>query len=260
MLLTDPAHALLAFDFDGTLAPITGDPDAAFAHPEAVPLLARLGRLVGGLAVITGRPVEQLLRLAPVEGVAGLDRLVVLGQYGVERWDAASGKQAAPPPPSGVAAVRAELPGLLHSLGHPDAHVEDKGRALAVHVRRALRPQQAYAELLSPLRRLAAAHGLMVEEGKAVLELRAPGNDKGAALVALVRDLGVRCVVFCGDDLGDVPAFEAVATLRAGGLYGLTVCSASGEQPRLAEVADVVVDGPDGLMAWLRELAESLGG
>ena len=55
-LLAAPGRALIGTDFDGTLAPIVPDPRAARALPGAVPALARLARVVGTIAVITGRP------------------------------------------------------------------------------------------------------------------------------------------------------------------------------------------------------------
>jgi trehalose 6-phosphate phosphatase len=38
------------------------------------------------------------------------------------------------------------------------------------------------------------------------------------------------------------------------------VCSASNEEEALAELSDVIVDGPAGLAAWLTEFAERLEG
>ena len=64
--------------------------------------------------------------------------------------------------------------------------------------------------------------------------------------------------MFCGDDLGDVEAFKAVEELRGQGLPGLLVCSASDEQNALADLADVVVDGPAGVLDLLRELAADI--
>ncbi|WP_246210675.1 hypothetical protein [Nocardioides piscis] len=71
----------------------------------------------------------------------------------------------------------------------------------------------------------------------------------------LVREQQAGGVFFAGDDLGDVPAFEAVAELREQGLAALLVCAASTEQEALLPLADVVVDGPDGVLALLRTLA-----
>ena len=62
-LLARPGQALLATDFDGTLAPIVADPRAARPLPGAVPALRRLARAVGTVAVITGRPAAEAVGL-----------------------------------------------------------------------------------------------------------------------------------------------------------------------------------------------------
>jgi len=258
-LVSDPGRALLAFDFDGTLSPIVDDPAQAYAHPGAVPVLSRLGPVVGTLAVVTGRPVEAVLRLAGVKDVAALSSLVVLGQYGVERWDGASGQVVAPPPPPGVARVRDALPALLAELGLSAARIEDKGRAVAVHVRALPDASDALERLRAPVERLAAAHGLAVEPGRLVLEVRGPGMDKGQALRTLVESRDADCVVYAGDDLGDLAAYDAVDALREEGRAGLLLCSGSTEQDALTSRADVVVAGSDGLVAWLEDLAVQLG-
>ena len=257
-LIADPGRALLGFDFDGTLSPIVDDPEQAYAHPGVVPVLSRLGPVVGTLAVVTGRPVEAVLRLTGVAGVPGLSSLVVLGQYGVERWEAASGDVVAPPPPPGVARVRATLPALLAALELADARVEDKGRAVAVHVRGLPDAAEALARLREPVERLAAAHGLVVEPGRLVLEVRGSGMDKGQALRSLVDERGAECVVYAGDDLGDLAAYDAVDAMREEGRAGLLIWSASTEQDALTGRADVVVPGPEGTVSWLESLAVQL--
>ncbi|MGW5617959.1 trehalose-phosphatase [Streptomyces sp. NPDC003877] len=255
-LLADPGTALVALDFDGTLAPIVADPALARAHAQAVPALAALAPKVAAVAVITGRPAEVAVRNGAFADVPGLERLVVLGHYGAERWDARSGEVRTPEPHPGVAAARAELPGLLDGTG---TWVEDKGRAVAVHTRRAPDPQAAFDALRAPLTVLAQRHGLVVEPGRMVLELRPPGVDKGVALRALAREIGAGSVLYAGDDLGDLPAYSAVDALRADGTPGLLVCSGSDEVTELRERADVVVDGPEGVVRLLRELADRIG-
>ncbi|MCX5082478.1 trehalose-phosphatase [Streptomyces sp. NPDC056121] len=258
-LLSDPARAVIALDFDGTLAPIVPDPEQARAHPGAVHALAALAPQVASVAVITGRPAGVAVRHGGFAGVPGLQHLVVLGHYGAERWDAVTGTVHAPAPHPGVAAVRAELPGVLESVGAwRGTWIEEKGRAVAVHTRRAADPQAAFEALRAPLSDLAARHGLIVEPGRLVLELRPPGMDKGAALSAYVREVGATSVLYGGDDLGDLPAFAAVDELRKDGVPGLLVCSGSSEVTELAERADVVVDGPEGVVGLLSGLAGAI--
>ncbi|WP_411151377.1 trehalose-phosphatase [Streptomyces sp. A30] len=259
-LLAQPGRAVVAVDFDGTLAPIVADPDQARAHPAAVPALAALAPKVAAVAVVTGRPAAVAVRNGGFAGVPGLEHLVVLGHYGAERWDARTGTVSAPAPHPGVAAALAELPGVLDGAGvGQGAWVEEKGRAVAVHTRRAADPQAAFEVLRDPLTELATRHGLIVEPGRLVLELRPPGMDKGVALLEYVREIDATSVLYAGDDLGDLPAFAAVEKLRTEGTPGLLVCSGSDEVTELRERADLVVDGPEGVVRLLRRLADQLG-
>lgn len=97
-----------------------------------------------------------------------------------------------------------------------------------------------------------------MEPGRLVLELRPPGMDKGVALLEYVRETGASAVLYAGDDLGDLPAFAAVDKLRSDGVPGLLVCSGSDEVTELRERADVVVDGPEGVVRLLRALADRI--
>jgi trehalose 6-phosphate phosphatase len=253
-LLGDPGRALVALDFDGTLSPIVDDPAAARAHAGAVDALCRLAPLLGTVAVITGRPALAAVQLGGLGRVPGL---IVLGHYGRQRWQA--GRLTSPPAPPGVAVARERLPAVLAKAGAPEGTwTEDKGDALAVHTRRAADPGEALERVRGPLADLAARTGLTVEPGRMVIELRPPGSDKGEALKSLARQRAVAAVMYCGDDLGDVPAFRAVAELRGDGVPGLTVCSASTEASALAELADLVVEGPGGVVALLNGLAAAL--
>jgi trehalose 6-phosphate phosphatase len=252
-LLASPGRALIATDFDGTLAPIVPDPAAARALPGAVPALARLARAVGTLAVITGRPAAEAVAYGGLRAVPGL---IVLGHYGGQRWQ--DGKLTGPEAPPAVQAARQALPGLLERA--PDGTwVEDKGHALAVHTRRAADPDAALRLLRTPLKDLAERLGLIAEPGRMVIELRSAGADKGTALTGLVTERAASSVMFCGDDLGDLPAFAAVRALRAEGIRGCAVASASAESPQVATAADLVVAGPEGIVALLTAIAAELG-
>lgn len=261
-VLARPDRAVVALDFDGTLADIVPDPEQARAHPGTVAALAALAPKVAAVAVITGRPAGVAVRYGGFAGVPGLEHLVVLGHYGAERWDAVTGTVNAPAPHPGVAAVRAELPGVLHEFDSwQGTWIEEKGQAVAVHTRRAEDPQGAFETLRGPLGELAAKHGLIVEPGRLVLELRPAGMDKGVALATFVAELDAESVIYAGDDLGDLAAFAAVEKLRTegpDGIPGLLVCSGSAEVPELAERADLSVPGPAAVVAFLAALAERL--
>ncbi|MEU4268793.1 trehalose-phosphatase [Streptomyces sp. NPDC026092] len=258
-LLARPEKAVVALDFDGTLAEIVPDPEQARAHPGAVPALSALAPQIASVAVVTGRPAGVAVRYGGFAGVPGLEHLVVLGHYGAERWDAVTGTVQASAVHPGVAAVRAELPGVLDGVGAwPGTWIEEKGRAVAVHTRRSTDPQAAFEALKAPLGDLAARHGLVLEPGRMVLELRPPGMDKGVALAEYVREVGAGSVLYAGDDLGDLPAFAAVEKLRSDGTPGLLVCSGSTEVQELSDRADLSVSGPAGVVRFLTDLAEAV--
>jgi trehalose 6-phosphate phosphatase len=258
-ILGDPEGALAAFDYDGTLSPIVADPATAIPEQGVVDRLARLASRIGAVAIVTGRPAQQAVDLGRFGETPGLDRLTVLGQYGVERWTPQSGLQTVDPAP-GVDEVRRRLPGLLRSLGLEGAEVEDKRLALVVHVRRLEDPAGAFATMVEPLTELATSAGLVAERGRHVVELRPPGIDKGQALRSLVSEVSARSVMFTGDDRGDLPAFAEVARLRDDGVPGLLVCSGSDEVGEVAEQADLVVDGPPGVARFLDDLLAALSG
>jgi trehalose 6-phosphate phosphatase len=253
-IAADPGHALIALDFDGTLAPIVSEPSAARPHPDVLPALQRLATGVGTLAIITGRPAPAAVELG---GFASIPGLIVIGHHGFERWE--GGQLTSPPPPPEVATARTRLPGALAAAGAPEGTwTEDKGHALVVHVRRTADPQAALARLTGPMAEFAAEAGLDSKPGRMVIELRPAGISKGTALTDLIAERDPAAVLFAGDDLGDLPAFEAVRAARAAGRQGVAVYSASDEVSELAAHADLVLDGPKAVAALLAALAEAL--
>ncbi|WP_139977582.1 trehalose-phosphatase [Nocardioides litoris] len=258
-LVRAAAETVVGLDFDGTLSPIVDDPTEAHIHPDAGPVLVDLAAQVRAVAVITGRPARQALDLGGLEevgqavGEAGKD-LYLFGQYGNERWSSTNRRVVSPRPPAGLASFERELPRTLRRLDAEEAWVEHKGLAVAVHTRRLAEPDAAFERLLPELRDLAGRHDLVVEPGKAVVEVRSPGVHKGRAVHTLVEELDAGGFLFAGDDLGDVEAFEAVGELRRGGMPTLLVCSTSEEQNALVPLADVVVPGPEGVLALLAQL------
>jgi trehalose 6-phosphate phosphatase len=262
-LVASRAQGVICLDFDGVLAPIVDDPAEAHIHDEAADVLVELAAQFRGVAVVTGRPARQSVTLGNLDEVGariaetGRD-FHVLGQYGNERWTASTRQVVTPRPPRGLASLVAELPELLRREGLEEAFLEQKSLAVAVHTRRLPDPEAALERLTPVLGRAASRHGLVVEPGRMVIELRAPGMNKGNAVRTLQKELRADAMMFVGDDLGDVEAFEAVADLRRRGMSGLLVCSGSEEQEALLELSDVVVDGPAGVVAFLEGLVQDV--
>ncbi|WP_420175147.1 trehalose-phosphatase [Luteococcus sp. OSA5] len=258
-----PDRTLLCSDFDGTLAPIVDDPTQARIDPGAKAVFGELGGLVGQLAIVTGREVAMARQLGGLDGASGLERLVLLGQYGQEQWDAATDELVVPPAPQEVRQALIDLQNLVAEPSEQNLRgvvLEDKGRAIGVHTRRAEDPAGAFAWLEEPVARIAQQHGLVLEPGRNVIELRGSSITKGDGIDTLVERFRPSVVVMMGDDLGDLAAFARIKELSAAGrLTGVCVVAGSDEQPLVAEQADVLCDGTEGVVAWMRALAEALG-
>ena len=257
-IVEDPAGVVIATDFDGVLSPLVEDPAMSRPVAGALDALARLARSVSQVAIVTGRPALVATELSGVSGHPGLGQLVVLGHYGLERWEASTGAVTSEPVPEGVAIAREKLPALLQEAGYPDAFVEDKGSSLAVHTRRLPDPEPALAALRAPLAELASSAGLRLEPGNLVLELRPPGIDKGVAMRRLIESTKARSVFYAGDDLGDLAAFRALDELRADGLYAVLVAARSSGATELVDAADIVVDDPAGVVTVLTALSDAI--
>jgi trehalose 6-phosphate phosphatase len=225
---------LLAFDFDGTLAPIVSHPDDARIPPEVAERLQRLARLLP-VAIVTGRSI------ADVRVRLGFEPHFVVGNHGAEvGFDAAEETQRArrlEPLRQRIAAHRAELAAL-------GVYVEDKGQSMALHYRQARPRQRARSliqELLAPRdESLRTFSGKMVENVVA-----ADSPDKAEAVQALLARSGARSVVFAGDDVNDEPVFVAAPpdwlTVRIG---------RDVENSR----ARFFLDGPAQVSAWLQAM------
>jgi trehalose 6-phosphate phosphatase len=248
--LDDPVRAGVFTDFDGTLAPIVDDPETADALPGAVEMLGRLADRYGRVAVVSGRSaryLQQHLRL-PDDDVGA--RLTLAGLYGLERVE---GGQLVVRPDAEEWAPVVERVGEAAEAAAPDGvGVERKGLTLTLHARRA-RGQLGWIEDFA--RDQGARTGLEVGVGKMSFELRPPIDvDKGTVVDDLAA--GLRAVCFAGDDVGDLPAFAALDRLRAAGVATLAVAARSSESPpALLDAADVVVDGPEGVLELFARLA-----
>jgi trehalose 6-phosphate phosphatase len=229
-------------DFDGTLAPIVVDPALARPLPGAVTVLRALVARFRLVAVVSGRPARFLATQLPVAG------LVRVGSYGLERV----GRAGIDLVPEAVpwAPVIAEVAALAGAAAPAPGMVEDKGCSVTLHYR-AHPEAEAWARAFA--QEQAEARGLVAHAARRSVELRPPlVMDKGTAVAALAAESGIDAACVGGDDAGDLPAFEAVGRLA---LHARVAVRSDEAPPALLAAADVVVDGPAGMLAVLRYLA-----
>ena len=111
-MLAEPRHAVLAFDYDGVLAPIVEDPERSPPHPRAVPALARLAPLVGSIVIITGRPAAVAVAYGEFEQWPDAGRPGRLRPLRPRTVGRAHPYGRGPAGPAAVDAARQHLPGL----------------------------------------------------------------------------------------------------------------------------------------------------
>ena len=232
-LREDPASAALVLDVDGTLAPIVARPELARVPAETRSELERLVGRYGLVACISGRVGEEAAALVGVPGIR------YVGNHGLELDPRAAEHARA------IARFRAEVDGAWP--------VEDKRLSLSFHYRDAADERAALA-VLERIAERAVAAGLEARLGRKVLEVRpAGGADKGVAVRALLGRQPLRNALYAGDDATDLDAFRGLA--EAGLEHAVRVAVSSPEvAPALLGSADVVVEGPPGLLALLRGL------
>jgi len=189
------ARPLLAFDFDGTLAPIVERADDARVAAEDAQRLDALSRL-RPVAVVTGRSVADVTRRL------GFSPQFVVGNHGAEDPGRVRGLDV-----SALDDLRGGLAAQAAELYAAGVQVEDKRFSLALHYRLAPDRARALARIEALLAQLDPR--LRTFGGKCVVNVvLASAPDKGDAVVSLVRRAGCGMAVFVGDDMNDEAVFE----------------------------------------------------
>ena len=246
----DPPSAGILLDIDGTLAPIVERAEDALVPKSTSRVLGTLARKYGCVACVSGRAAAEARRLVGVGAIA------YAGSHGAELLEPGASKPTVlpafadwAPRVRAFAAARAE-----RDLRLLRVRIEDKGPIVAFHWR-GVPDEDAARTRLEGVAQEAEDEGLASHWGRKVLEIRPPVEvNKGQVVTELARRHHLRAALFAGDDATDLDAFDALDALPAAVRVGVR----SDEGPAaIVERADLVVDGPEGLVAVLDALAAS---
>jgi trehalose 6-phosphate phosphatase len=237
---------LLLLDYDGTLAPFTPDRTRAFPYREIPELISKIMRCGTRVVLVSGRPATELVFLSGIHphpeiwGSHGIERLQPDGAYEVD----------SPPHLQAQALESAEKSLRAAGLG---SRIEVKPGGIAVHWR-GLSPEET-AAVDSKVRRISSQlvsdYGLLLLPFDGGLELRAPGKNKGDAVLAILREAGKGATAaYLGDDQTDENAFRAIKG------RGLAILVRSEPRPTMA---DVWLRPPDELGRFLRDWLSACG-
>ncbi|MCM2251905.1 MAG: trehalose-phosphatase [Ramlibacter sp.] len=203
-----PSCALF-LDFDGTLVDLAPQPEAVIVPAGLVETLDGLNAYLGGaLALISGRPIEQIdAFLRPL-------RVPVAGVHGAERraFDGAVSLMSTHP------LQRVEEAALALASRHPGLIVENKRGSVALHFRQA--PELEPLCLQAMQRAVEESPGLTLLRGKMVFEAKPGGASKGQAIAAFLQEppFAGRTPVFAGDDFTDEVGFSTVQRMQGLGI------------------------------------------
>jgi trehalose 6-phosphate phosphatase len=231
----------LFLDFDGSIVEIARTPESVEVAPSLPALLEIAAeRLKGAVAVISGRPLEDLMaRLHPYRGAAA-------GIHGLERRTA-SGVLLRPGSSELIDRARPML--AAFAAANPGVVLEDKGLAFALHYR--THPERA-ADCLKAARRgeQLSKRQLTVTQGKMVVELHPRAGNKGRAILEFLGEppFRGRRPVFVGDDRTDEDGFAVIN--RLGG-----VSIRVGE--RKGSIALFDLPNVTAVIAWIRDFIPS---
>jgi len=225
------------FDVDGTLAAIEAQPDQVTIPARVRQHLQQISNLShGALALVSGRPIAQLDKLAaPLEAPAA-------GVHGAERRDATGQTHRHALPDTVASALQNELEQAFSQW--PGAVLEAKGMAFALHFRNAPEHEPAIMQLAEKI--VNRFSELTLQPGKCVVEIKPRGIDKGEAINTFMQEapFAGRIPVFVGDDLTDEKGFLAVNALQ-----GLSVKVGEGPTEARYRLPDT-----EAVWQWLEQL------
>jgi trehalose 6-phosphate phosphatase len=235
----DPGRAGVFLDIDGTLAPIVERSEDAALPASTVRALEALVPRYALVACVSGRAAAEARRMVGIEGV------VYAGSHGAELLEPGAD---APEVPPAFAEWGPRVREFVAAQDTGDLRVEHKGAIVALHWRGVPEGAEQRAREIAE-----SANGFVTHWGRMVLEIRPPVEfNKGDAVTELIRRHDLRAALFAGDDNTDLDAFEALDALPAAVRVGVR----SEEGPRaIVERADLVVDGPEGVVEVLAALA-----
>ena len=250
---SEPAHAAVLLDIDGTLAPIVRH--AADAHvPEATrALLIDISRRYGIVGCVSGR------RASIARQIVAIGTIAYIGNHGGELLRPRATRPEVDPALAEWTARVREFAARADTAARQRLRVrsEDKDAIAAFHWRGAP-DERAASEAVREIAAQAEQEGFAVHWGRKVLEVRPPVVlDKGLGIAALLRGTPITSALYVGDDTTDLDAFRGLRSLVEKGALGEAVCVAVGSDeapPELAQEADLTVDGTAGV----RELLEAL--
>lgn len=252
-LLAEPDKSVILLDLDGTLAPIVPQPGDVAVPPSISRMIRELSHSYMAVGIVSGRTANEARR------IVGNAELAYIGNHGFETMV----------PGHALVVCEEAQPWLdkIHELvqsgsveGMTEAGVwrENKAATLSYHYRRAADSDTALQYIRNTIVPMAEKLGLVVSEGRMVVEIKPPVEiNKGVSVGHLLDRLGARRAIYIGDDTTDIDALKELRKRKRrkdSVMVGVGVISR--EMPdKLPNYCDLMVARVNGVEALLEILA-----
>jgi trehalose 6-phosphate phosphatase len=239
-------------DVDGTISEIAPTPDEAVVTESMRKELVKLNKKFQLIAVISGRSVLNAREMVGVEG------LLYVGNHGMEFLK--NGQISMDP---SVEKYITQIKKTGQKLKNGDLSqingltFEDKGICYSIHYRLASSPENAREKILTTLQDDPECKNLKISEGRRLVELKPPVNrDKGTILQSIIDQYNLKKIIYLGDDITDVDAFNKLKDLEnEGKIEGASVLVCSSEIPSYVKKhSSFFVNGVDEILKFFQWL------
>ena len=243
-------------DIDGTISKIVLNPDEASVSQIMKVTLKKLVHKFSLVGVITGRNVKN------AEEMLGINELLYIGSHGLEYLK--GGEIHIEPEVEKylpiIQKIAQNIRGMKELCNIPDILFQEKGLCFTVHYRKCEDPMGTRRKILDTINEMEGLEKFKITEGRKVVEIRPKiGHDKGTILEKLVIENALEKIIYLGDDVTDVDAFNKLKGLKGEGkVNSISIVVVSEEVPEFVkESATFYVNGVEEVQKFFNWLLEN---
>lgn len=247
----DTSTAIIT-DIDGTISEIAPIPEDAYVDDSIRKELVNLKEKFKLVGVVSGRSALNAREMVGVEG------LLYVGNHGLEFLKDDELHM--------LPEVKKYLPKIRETCSSLESsdlsrlnglRFEDKGICFCIHYRLSDDPENARRKILKNLQDDPQCNELKISEGRRIVELKPPVScDKGTILENIIEEYNLEKVIYLGDDITDLDAFNKLKEMESKGkIRGASILVVSSEIPTyVIRNSSFFVNGVDEVLKFFQWL------
>lgn len=196
-------------DIDGTISEIAPTPGEAVIGPNMKHTIIKLKEKFKLVAVISGRSVYN------AQEMVGVDGILYVGNHGLE-FIFDGEYSIAPEVEEYLWQVKRLSEQLNEELSGIDGiFLEDKGICSSIHYRQCKNPEMVRVKIIDSIKESPQSKNLQISEGRKLVEIKPPSTyNKGTIIHKIIKDYGLKKIIYLGDDITDADAFKRLKELE----------------------------------------------